>query len=125
MKLNQILFFVILLLLVSCNVDNRKTNTQRELTKVILELKELGKFENADYEFIDKPNEHLANQNFIKVTFSNTDIKDLDEEGFGKTSAKKIFNLNEKTKDLEAIWFSITNGNLRRNLIYQSSDLKD
>ena len=51
MKLNQTLFFEILLLVVSCNVNNEKTNSEPELSKIISELKELGGFKNAEYEF--------------------------------------------------------------------------
>lgn len=144
MKLNQTLFFGILLLVVSCNVNNEKTNPEPELSKVIFELQELGGFENAEYELFGESNKKISNQKTIKITFTNTDLKDLNVDEFGKNSAKKIYNLNTKTRNFETIWISIeytgkgksknleidSNSDLtlnmnvtKRNLVYQSSEL--
>ena len=122
-----------LMLLASCEVDNRKSS-EADLDKVLLELKGLGKFENFNYEFVDK-----ANRNLLKVTFSNTSLKNFDEDAFGKNSAKKIYNLNSQTKRIKTIWISIHNENLNdetnnsqqnvssqeaRNLLYESIDFE-
>ncbi len=144
MKLNQILFFGILLLVISCNVNNKKTKLEPELSKVIFELQELGGFESAEYKLSGESNKKISNQKTIKITFTNTDLKDLNLDEFGKSSAKKIYNLNTKTRNFETIWISIeyagkgnsknleinSNSDLtlnmndtKRNLIYQSSEL--
>ena len=144
MKLNQTLFFGILFLVVSCNVNNEKTNPEPELSKIIFELKELGGFEKTEYEFPGESSKKKSNKKTIKVTFTNTDLKDLNIDEFGKKSAKRIYNLNTKTRNFETIWISIeytgkgksksvkidSNSGLtlnmnvtKRNLVYQSSEL--
>ena len=144
MKLNQTLLFGILLLIFSCNSNNEKSNPEPELSKVIFELQELGGFENAEYELFGESKTKISNQKTIKITFSNTDLKDLDIDQFGKNSAQKIYNLNTKTRDFETVWISIAQEgkeNLKtieirsapsltlkmnvkeRNLVYQSSEL--
>ena len=144
MKLNQTPIFGILLLLVSCNLNNEKANPEPELSKVIFELQELGGFENSEYELFGESKTKISNQKTIKIMFSNTDLKDLDIDQFGKNSAEKIYNLNTKTKNFETVWISIAQEgkeNLKtieirsapsltlkwnvkeRNLVYQSNEL--
>jgi hypothetical protein len=144
MELNQTLLFGILLLFVSCNENNEKTNPEPELSKIILELKELGGFENAEYEFPGEPNKKISNQKTIKITFTKTDLKNLNVDEFGKNSAKKIYNLNTKTRNLETVWITVeyagkgksTNMEIdsntgltlsmnvdKRNLVYQAGKL--
>lgn len=106
MKQNLILFFGIIALAISCTTNDEKTNLEPELSKALFELKELGNFKEVEYEYLGgskKP----TNQNNIKITFTNSALKDLNEDEFGKQSARKIYNLNTKTKKLETIWITI------------------
>ncbi len=143
-NLNKILFLGILSLVVSCNLNNKKENPEPELSKIIFELQALGGFEKAEYQLFGESKTKISNQKTIKITFSNTDLKDLDIDQFGKNSAQKIYNLNTKTRNFETVWISIAqegkeilntieirsapNLTLKmnvkeQNLVYQSSEL--
>ena len=144
MKLNQTLFFGILFLVISCNVNNKKTDPEPELSKVLFELKELGEFKNVEYEFPGESNKKISNQKIIKISFRNAKSRDLNIDKFGIISAKKIYNLNSKTRNFEAILISVeyagngksksveidSNSSInmnvnKRNLVYKTSELNE
>lgn len=145
MKLYHILFLTFLLVLSSCKVNNEKTDPEPKLSKIITELKELGEFESAEYELFGNPNKRISHQNTIKVTFSNSTLTALNVDEFGENSARKIYNLNVETRNLETIWIcvlinhsdnatnkkAVSNENLsvsmnvtKRNLIFKASELQ-
>ena len=83
--------------------------------------------------------------NLVKVSFKNSDLKDLNADEFGKNAAKKIYNFSDKTKQLKSVWIYVENEkdviaektsinlssiapqlklNKKRNLFYKPSELE-
>jgi hypothetical protein len=127
----KIFFIGIIFTMVSC----QEQAPEIDLLKVVTDLKEQGQFEKANFTFIGDPDK--SENSFIKVTFSNSQIKNFNQKEFGEKAARKVYNFSKMTKEYSLVWLSFDSKistpmiqptsltlDLTKNLIYKSSALQ-
>jgi hypothetical protein len=137
MNFKKILYVALFFIVISC----QKNSPEYDLEEALLALQELGQFEKANFEFLGSPEKSKSST--IKVTLENSKIKKFNQKEFGLKLAKKIYNLNKKTKEYAFVQISFKsetskqilgpmsflgpmslNLNLTKNFFFEAIELK-